>query len=848
MKYRYDITGMSCAACVAHVERAARHALEKIQITGEPTVSLLTSSMSIECEALTDRQALDHMLEQEISHAGYGCRASDESAASVTKQSSDKDAQEKQALKKSWLSFGASAALTLVLMLFSMGHMFGLTLIHDPIWLAIVQLLLTLPVLIINRKYFIGGWRALIHLSPNMDSLIAIGSGAAVLYGLFVMGRMIGFAASGDTAMTQGLAHQLYFESAAMIVTLVSLGKNMEKGARVRASSAIRRLATLMPKTAILVQNGETVEVDVSTLRPGDVVLCREGSLIPVDGVVVSGAASVNEAALTGESIPADKAPGDAVHAACTLVEGSVTVRAEQVGDGTALSHILRLLEDAAASRAPVARLADRISLYFVPAVLAISLVTLIVWMLISHDITASLSFAISVVVISCPCALGLATPTAILVATGRGAEKGILFKSAEALEKLHAIHTLAMDKTGTMTEGSPEVTDVVLMHDTDEARVLALAAAVEQSSTHPLSLAIVRRAKQMGVTIPEASDYSSVIGEGVSGVVDNNICLVGKIKLLEKNGVDRSDMDRAAEQLTELGKQGKTAVPVAYAGRVIGVIALADRLRDDTPGAIERLRSMGVDTVMLTGDNETVAAAVAARAQVNSYSAALLPGDKEKEIRSLSEHGTVAMVGDGINDAPALSRADVGIAIGAGTDVAIDCADVVLTGNSLCGVADAVALSRHGMRIIAQNLFWALLYNSICIPVAAGVLSGVGVVLNPMLASAAMSLSSVCVVLNSLRLRRVDLDRAPSARVKKTSKMHQQKEENKQMQAKQTVLSVKGMMCPHCVAHVKRALEAVEGVEAVDVSLEGACATVTGNAQRGALVDAVKAAGYECE
>ena len=844
---------MSCAACVAHVERAARRAIEALGEQGEVTVSLLTSSMSVEIET-KEKESLDRALSDEITRAGYGVKAADESVASTAEVSADKARQEKKQLKRSWISFAVSAALTLVLMVFSMGHMVGIHLDIAPIPLAVIQLMLTLPVLIINRKYFIGGWRALVHLSPNMDSLIAIGSGASVIYGLFVLGRMIGYTLGGSPVMAQGLVHQLYFESAAMIVTLVSLGKNMEKGARVRASAAIRKLATLLPETAIIVQNGEEREVPVSSLKEGDLILCREGSLIPVDGTVVTGAASVNEAALTGESVPADKHEGDTVHAACTLVEGSITVRADRVGDGTALSHILRLLEDAAASRAPVARLADRISLVFVPAVLGISLLTFIVWMLVSHDVTAALSFAVSVMVISCPCALGLATPTAILVATGRGAEKGILFKSAEALEKLHAVDAVALDKTGTMTEGLPAVTDVVTIADASEDEMISLAAAVEKHSTHPLSTAIVKYAAERGLSTPESSDYRSVIGEGVSGRVNDNICLVGKKTLLEKGGVDASAIEAADAMCEALGKEGKTTVLVAYGDRVLGVIALADRLRDDTRAALERMGGMGVQTVMLTGDNETVAAAVAERAGVGSYRASLLPGDKEQEIRALCERGSVAMVGDGINDAPALSRADVGIAIGAGTDVAIDCADVVLTQNSLDGVADAVSLSRHTMRVIAQNLFWALLYNSICIPVAAGALSALGVVLNPMFASAAMSLSSVCVVLNSLRLRSVRLDHAPYKKNKKksTETVDQYQNENQNMEEKtmenKTVLSVKGMMCPHCVAHVKKALEAVEGVAEVVVSLDDKNATVTGSADRAALVAAVKDAGYECE
>ncbi len=844
-KLRYTIRGMSCAACVSHVERAAKKAIYSTlppDASATVTVSLLTSSMSVEIENdLNDPSALERALIDEISRAGYGASVAVESEQIGNTANQAKE--EKQALKQSWISFGVSAALTLVLMVFSMGHMVGLHLIHDPVWMAVIQLALTLPVLIINRRYFVGGIKALLHRSPNMDSLIAIGSGASVLYGLFVLVRMIVTVSGGGTA--DHLVHDLYFESAAMIVTLVSLGKNMEKGARVRAASAIRRLATMLPETAVVVRDGKEIEVPLCDVQRGDTVLCREGSLIPVDGEIVQGAASVNEAALTGESVPVDKVVGDKVNAACTLVEGSVLVRADEVGEGTALSHILHLLEDAAASRAPVARMADRISTWFVPAVLGISLLTLIVWLLIDKNLTTALQFAVSVLVISCPCALGLATPTAILVATGRGAERGVLFKSAEALERLHEVEIVAMDKTGTMTEGHPAVTDIVALSDTTENNLLSLAAAVERHSTHPLSLAIVGEAQSRNSDVPASTDYASVIGQGVRATVNGRLCLVGKRTLLEENGVETTALDAAQKQAETLGAQGKTAVMVAYGGKVIGVIALADRMREDTPAAISRLHDMNVNTVMLTGDNQTVAAAVAQNAGVGEFRASLMPGDKEKAIRELSAASCVAMVGDGINDAPALSRADVGIAIGAGTDVAIDCADVVLMQSSLSGVADAIALSRRTMLCIKENLFWALLYNSICIPVAAGVLSSFGIELNPMLASAAMSASSFCVVINSLRLRRVRLD----ATVLTKKKKHHKKEK-KAMENNMITLSVKGMMCPRCVAHVQKALSGVEGVVEVSVSLENASATVKANdgVKREDLVAAVVNEGYECE
>ena len=881
-KYRYDVTGMSCAACVGHVERAAKKALDTLisqtdkndaeQSTCQITVSLLTSSMNIELDDTIaekiGKDRIDKSLLNEISHAGYHVSAA-EGGLVKKKNAKDNAKQQKQELRRSWLRWMLSAALTLVLMVFSMGPMFGLSLIQHPLGLAIVQLCLTLPVLWLNRRYFTGGFRALFHFSPNMDSLIAIGSGASALYGVFVLIRMIAALTGGHEHLLHDLAHDLYFESAAMIVTLVTLGKNLEKGARIRASSAIQKLATMLPETAIIVHNGQEREVPLSAVRVGDVVLCREGALIPVDGVIVAGAGSINEAVLTGESIPVDKTVGQQVHAAGTLIQGSLSVRAEKVGEGTAMSRVLQLLEDAASSRAPVARLADKISRWFVPSVLLISLITFICWIVLTKNVTQALQYAISVLVISCPCALGLATPTAILVATGRGAELGVLFKSAEALEKLHAVHKVFLDKTGTMTQGQPEVTDCIICplqnrqsFADDEGLshlggrmedVISLAAAVERHSTHPLSEAICRYAKQNQISYPESSDYHSVIGEGVSAAVYGKICLIGKRTLMQKNGISKQDIAWFDGINEHLGRQGKTLVCVAYDKNVIGAIAMADSIREDTPAAVRRLSNMGVETVMLTGDNEVVAAAVAQQAGVSDYKASLLPTDKERIVREMGENATVAMVGDGINDAPALARADVGMAIGAGTDVAIDCAGIVLTKNTLHSVADAIALSRRTMSCIRQNLFWALLYNSVCIPVAAGALSTLGLSLNPMIAAGAMSISSVCVVINSLRLRRTSLDHMPHKKYNKALPQKNEEQKIKEifpMKDQNIVLSIHGMMCQHCVAHVKKALEAVEGVISVDVSLENKSAQVTvqEGVDQATLVAAVVNAGYECK
>ncbi len=869
-KYRYEITGMSCAACVSHVEAAARRALCRLLPKNEScevTVSLLTSSMSIEINRETmesiGKDRIDKALSSAIGAAGYGACPMTQGQIHTRKNESQKMEQQKKEIRGHWLNWLLSALLTLVLMTVSMGHMIGIVLIQNELLSGIVQFILTLPVLYLNRRYFIGGFKALFHLSPNMDSLVAIGSGASMLYSTL----LVAYVAAGQSG------HHLYFESAAMIVTLVTLGKNLEKGARIKASAAIEKLAAMLPKTAIVVRDGQNKEVPIEDIQVGDIVLCREGDLIPADGVILSGECSVDESTLTGESVPVDKRAKDKVHAACTLVEGSATVVVEQVGEGTTLSHVLALLEDAAAGRAPVARLADKISKFFVPAVLLISLATFVLWMFIDRNIASALKFSISVLVISCPCALGLATPTAIMVATGRGAGIGVLFKSAEALERLHSVKTVYIDKTGTLTQGTPEVTDCLpspeasaLFFEQDaKQNLIQYAAAVEANSTHPLSRAICRFADRQGVNLLPSSDYRSVIGEGVMAKVNSNICLVGKPSLMQKNGFDEQQLHWFLQTQKSLEQKGKTVVCVSFGEHILGAIALCDSIREDSCAAVERLKKMRVEPVMLTGDNEKVAAETAKSVGIDTYFAGLLPADKENMVGSMSKRGAVAMVGDGINDAPALARADVGLAIGAGTDIAIDCADVVLTKSTLHGAADAISLSRHTLRVIRQNLFWALFYNSVCIPLAAGALHPIGIDLNPMIASAAMSLSSVCVVFNSLRLRRLSLGKWEENEVKKetekvikqqnnATKIIENKEEKEplpmQQNEKQYELKIGGMMCKHCVAHVKRTLEAIDGVISAEVSLENASATVKvkEETQKQALIDAVRAQDYECE
>ena len=859
-KYRYTVSGMTCASCVSHVERAAVHALSNIK-NATVTVSLLTSSLTVLADDQADKEKIDRLLKKEITRQGYGVAPAEENDAF----SAEKAEKQRKNNRRAWISWGICAALTLLLMVFSMGPMVGITVVQNPLASALIQMLITLPVLIINRRYFIGGFRALLRLAPNMDSLVAIGSGASALYGVWIVIRMILSQRMGDAALVHALSHDLYFESAVMIVTLVTLGKNLERGAKNRAAAAMERLATMLPKTAIIVRDGVETELPISEIKIGDIVLCREGTLIPADGVIVEGHASIDEATLTGESLPVDKSAGDRVHAATTPTSGSLTLRVEQVGEGTALSHILHLLEDAASSRAPIARLADRISRIFVPAVIAVSLATFAVWMIVTKNVSQALQFSISVLVISCPCALGLATPTAIMVATGRGAEMGVLFKNAEALEHLHAVDHACLDKTGTMTQGELQVDDCIVIGDAGPVKIgfsiftrgvrkkdiINAAAAVERHSNHPLSRAICRFAQEEGIPYPESTDFRSFVGEGVSAMVQRKICLVGKPSLMQKNGLSDNEVDWLSYITQERAKEGKSVVGVSFGGHMMGALVLSDKIRPDTPAAIQRLRDMGIRTVMLTGDNDVVAANVASFSGVDEYRASLLPGDKERIVRELSQRGRVMMVGDGINDSPALARAQVGIAIGAGTDVAIDCADVVLMGNSLAGVADAVTLSRRTMICIRENLFWALFYNSVCIPLAAGVLSPIGITLNPMIAAAAMSLSSVCVVLNSLRLRRASLHGIVPMKNKKTKKQQYNGKEEKKMDNNKTYsLNVTGMMCQHCVAHVKKALEAVDGVVSVEISLEAGTATVTAEEKvsREVLVAAVTAQGYECE
>ena len=849
MRLHYEIKGMTCAACVSHVEKAV---CKVIKPEDTAKVSLLTNSVSLIVGDEENIEALQSRLAASVKSAGY--------ELVTQKQENQKEANEN---RKRILNLALSVFFTLCVMYLSMGSMIGLS---APLFLSgaenaalmcLAQFALTLPVLIINRRFFVSGARALFNRSPNMDSLICVGAGAAILYGLFAF-LMIITANNADTV--HKYLHDLYFESAAMILSLVSVGKLLEARAKDKTADAIRSLSSLAPAFVTVIKDENETLLPIEKLQKNDVFLVRAGERIPADGTVLSGSGAVDESALTGESMPVEKNEGSDVRAACVLLSGALTVRAEYTGEDSSLSRIIRLLEDAASSKAPIARVADKVSAIFVPIVMAISAITLAIWLIVTQNIEQALRSAISVLVISCPCALGLATPTAITVGVGLGAKKGVLFRSAEALEKLCSIKTVVFDKTGTLTEGKPALTDLYA-YNTSPENILTAAAAVERLSSHPLATAICRGAENYGVeNLPPVTDFETCTGVGAEGTLDGKRVRIGKpdnILLLDENEtakgtqteentafllhvVQKDGIWSIKEDIQFLENQGKTVVLISFDNTPVGVMALADRVRTEAKETVERLKKDSISTLMLTGDNERTAAAISNAAGLDEYRSDLLPEDKESIIRELSANIPCAMVGDGINDAPALARADIGIAIGAGTEVAIDCADIVLSSNHLAGVADAIQISHATLRVIKQNLFWALFYNAICIPVAAGALFPIlGWQLSPMLASAAMSCSSLFVVSNALRLRFIFNQKG--------------KKEMFGLKKKETVthtLTVEGMMCQHCVAHVKKALEAQKGVSMVLVDLDTKTATVDAlsSVSVASLIAAVKDAGYECE
>ena len=809
---------MSCAACSARVEKAVG------QVPGVTScsVSLLTNSMGVEGTASPETVI------RAVQEAGYG--ASEKGAA---KQSASMAENEKAledhatpALKRRLLW---SVGFLIVLMYFSMGHMmWGWPLPHfyddNHVAMGLTQLLLTVIIMVINQKFFISGFKSLWHRAPNMDTLVALGATAAFVYSTYALFAMTGAQVRGDMDAVMDYMMDFYFESAAMILTLITVGKMLEARSKGKTTDALKSLMKLAPKTATVVRDGQEVTVPVEQVQRDDVFVVRPGESIPVDGVVLEGTSAVNESALTGESVPADKTPGDAVSAATVNQSGFLRCRATRVGEDTTLSQIIQMVSDAAATKAPIAKIADQVSGVFVPAVIGIALVTTIVWLLIGKPVGYALARGISVLVISCPCALGLATPVAIMVGSGLGAKNGILFKTAASLEETGRIEIVALDKTGTITSGEPKVTDILPAEGVSAEELLRLANTLERKSEHPLAKAILEYAKEQNVSAEEVADFQALPGSGLTARLDGKALCGGNDTFIGTTAPVSAEMKAQAAALAEAGK---TPLWFSYDGRLLGVVAVADVIKADSPQAVRELQNMGIRVVMITGDNERTAKAIGAQAGVDQVIAGVLPDGKEREIRKLKTEGKVAMVGDGINDAPALTRADIGVAIGAGTDVAIDAADVVLMKSRLSDVPAAIRLSRATLRNIHENLFWAFFYNTIGIPLAAGVFIPLGLTLNPMFGAAAMSLSSFCVVSNALRLNLFKLrDARHDHKHVKHSKKHEEKEKNEM----EKTMKITGMMCGHCEARVKKALEAVEGVAEAKVSHESGTAVVTLN------------------
>ena len=813
---QYNVTGMSCAACSARVEKA----VSKVPGVTACSVSLLTNSMGVEGSASPAE------IIAAVEAAGYGASpkgaASSQDAASPAVAEDALADRETPVLRRRLI---ASLGFLIVLMYFSMGHMmwgWPLPPFFDGnhVAMGLIQLLLTVAIMVINQKFFISGTKSLLHGAPNMDALVALGATASFGYSVYALFAMTGAQVAGDAEAVMGWMHEFYFESAAMILALITVGKMLEARSKGKTTDALKGLMKLAPKTAVLLRDGKEVTVPIAQVRRGDRFVVRPGESIPVDGVVLEGCSAVNEAALTGESIPADKAPGDAVSAATVNQSGFLTCEATRVGEDTTLSQIVKMVSDAAATKAPIAKIADRVSGIFVPAVIVIAAVTVAVWLLCGESIGFALARGISVLVISCPCALGLATPVAIMVGNGLGAKNGILFKTAVSLEETGRMEIVALDKTGTITSGEPVVTDILPASGVRNSTLLTLAASLEARSEHPLARAILKKAKEDGVDPKPVEGFSALPGNGLTATLGGKRLTGGSMSYLSSLLSLPQDIRSSAEQLAETGK---TPLLFAQDDRLLGVIAVADVIREDSPAAIRALQNMGIRVVMLTGDNERTARAIGAQAGVDEVIAGVLPDGKEAVIRRLQRQGKVAMVGDGINDAPALTRADMGIAIGAGTDVAIDAADVVLMKSRLSDVPAAIRLSRATLRNIHENLFWAFFYNVIGIPLAAGVFYPLlGLKLNPMFGAAAMSLSSFCVISNALRLNLFKLHDAGKDKKIKHSK---KKKEDKPMEK---TMKIEGMMCGHCEARVKKTLEAIPGVTEARVSHTSGTAVVT--------------------
>ena len=861
MKQKFDVTGMSCASCSAHVEKS----VSKVAGVQEVQVNLLTNSMTV---VYDDSVTSSGEIVSAVEKAGYGAcpiqrQASSQAYSSLPVSREDPALKEQKEMKRRLI---ISLVFLIPLFYLSMGHMMGLPIPwffqgeENALAFAFTQLLLCLPIALVNRHYFTGGFAALWHRSPNMDSLIGIGSAAALVYGVWAI-YQIGFGLGhGDLHLVHEYSMDLYFESAGMILTLITVGKYLESRAKGKTSQAITKLINLAPKTAVRLTDGVEQEIPLEMVQAGDILAVKPGQSIPTDGRVAEGLSAVDESAITGESIPVEKQPGDPVTGGSINQSGYLKIEATKVGGDTTLAQIIRLVEEASSSKAPISKLADRVSGVFVPIVISIAVLAIIVWLLVGEPFSFALSIGISVLVISCPCALGLATPTAIMVGTGKGAENGILIKSAEALEVAHSVGAVVLDKTGTITEGKPHVTDLV-----DVGRVpnlLQLAASLEKNSEHPLAAAIVAEAQKQNLSLLPVEDFVSEPGKGIRGRIKGKIYLAGNQKIIEENGVDIRALERPAARLAE---EGKTPMFFAQDGQAIGIIAAADIIKPTSAQAVAEWKAMGIDVVMLTGDNERTAAAIQKQVGITRVVAQVMPQDKEKEVRAIQQSGKkVAMVGDGINDAPALTAADVGIAIGAGTDIAIESADIVLMKSDLMDAVTAIQLSKATLRNIKENLFWALFYNSLGIPLACGVFFFLlGWKLNPMFAAAAMSLSSVFVVSNALRLKffrpKFSAPAAGAVNEKASKGIHvenlilpkpeelQNQLENKgEFAMTEKIMKIEGMACGHCSARVEKALNAIDGVSAtVDLEAKTASITLTKPVDDQVLIKAVTDAGY---
>ena len=828
---QFDVTGMSCAACSARVEKAVK----EVPGVTECTVSLLTNSLSVNGSA--DEGAIIAAVER----AGYGASAKGANKAAQEEELKDKSTPQ---LKRRLIW---SVGFLMILMYFSMGHMmWGWPLPKfyngNHVAMGLTQLLLTVIIMVINQRFFISGFKGFIHRAPNMDTLVSLGAAAAFVYSTYALFAMTDAQVKGNEKLVMHYMMEFYFESAAMILTLITVGKTLEARSKGKTTDALRSLIRLAPQTAMLIKDGKEVMVPIEQVQKGDIFAVRPGENIPVDGVVEEGSSAVNEAALTGESIPVDKNVGDSVSAATSNISGYIRCRATRVGEDTTLSQIIAMVSDAAATKAPIAKVADKVSGVFVPVVMAIAAVTTAVWLLLGREVGFALARGISVLVISCPCALGLATPVAIMVGNGVGAKNGILFKTAASLEETGRVQVVALDKTGTITKGEPRVTDILPGPGVAEDQLLGLAAALEAKSEHPLARAVMAKAEEEDINVADVEDFRILPGNGLKCTIGDKKLLGGSMSFISGLVSVPEDMMRQAERLAD---EGKTPLMFGLGDRLLGIIAVADVIKEDSPEAVKELRNMGIRVVMLTGDNKKTAEAIGRQAGVDEVIAGVLPDGKEAVIRGLMKQGKVAMVGDGINDAPALTRADTGIAIGAGTDVAIDAADVVLMKSSIMDVAGAIRLSRATLRNIHENLFWAFFYNTIGIPVAAGALIPLGITLNPMLGAAAMSLSSFCVVTNALRLNLVNIrDARHDHKTKPAKAVHGPTEK----EGHTVTLKIRGMMCGHCEAAVRKALEAIPGVASAAADHEKSIAVVdlAVPVDEAAFKKAIEDEGYE--